>query len=158
MAIQVTTTPQGAGNPQIFTTWFSVTSHYNYITSYIDYYYLVANPSFGYRFAGIKCVQSKTTSGGSSTQEWSVTVRTGNTYPKGSPTDQSHADLLFAHYRVYDSWSGTPVLTEEDDIISVEVLYERVYTPTHLLINSSTRESPVKLVYDPATNLLVADY
>ena len=29
---------------------------------------------------------------------------------------------------------------------------------THLLVNSSTKESPAKLVYDPATNLLVADY
>lgn len=30
--------------------------------------------------------------------------------------------------------------------------------PTHLLVNSSTVESPAKLVYDPTTNLLVADY
>lgn len=29
---------------------------------------------------------------------------------------------------------------------------------THLLVNSSNVETPVKLVYDPATNLLVADY
>ena len=29
---------------------------------------------------------------------------------------------------------------------------------THLLVNSSTVESPAHLVYDPATNLLVADY
>jgi len=31
-------------------------------------------------------------------------------------------------------------------------------TPTHLLVNSSTVETPAKLVYDPTTNLLVADY
>ena len=31
-------------------------------------------------------------------------------------------------------------------------------TPTHLLVNSSTAENPAKLVYDPATNKLVADY
>ena len=31
-------------------------------------------------------------------------------------------------------------------------------TPTHLLVNSSTTENPAKLVYDPTTNLLVADY
>ena len=29
---------------------------------------------------------------------------------------------------------------------------------THLLVNSSNVETPVKLVYDPTTNLLVADY
>ena len=38
----------------------------------------------------------------------------------------------------------------------VLALFQR--TPTHLLVNSSTKESPAKLVYDPATNKLVADY
>lgn len=30
--------------------------------------------------------------------------------------------------------------------------------PTHLLVNSSNKSSPVQLVYDPESNLLVADY
>lgn len=38
----------------------------------------------------------------------------------------------------------------------VNALFSR--SPTNLLVNSSTVESPAKLVYDPATNLLVADY
>ena len=31
-------------------------------------------------------------------------------------------------------------------------------TPTHLLVNSFSKSTPVQLVYDPTTNLLVADY
>lgn len=38
----------------------------------------------------------------------------------------------------------------------IKAVFKR--TPTHLLVNSSTVENPAKLVYDPATNLLVADY
>lgn len=38
----------------------------------------------------------------------------------------------------------------------VSALFSR--SPTNLLVNSSTVESPAKLVYDPATNKLVADY
>lgn len=38
----------------------------------------------------------------------------------------------------------------------VLALFQR--TPTHLLVNSSDRSTPVQLVYYPATNLLVADY
>lgn len=38
----------------------------------------------------------------------------------------------------------------------VLALFQR--TPTHLLVNSSTKESPAKLVYDTDTNKLVADY
>lgn len=33
-----------------------------------------------------------------------------------------------------------------------------VRAKTHLLVNSSTVETPAKLVYDPTTNLLVADF
>ena len=48
--------------------------------------------------------------------------------------------------------------TVKDEITGIEVEFEGGYTPTHLLVNSSTAENPAKLVYDPATNLLVADY
>ena len=43
--------------------------------------------------------------------------------------------------------------------IVVVAEFERIpHTPTHLLVNSSTAETPAKLVYDPTTNLLVGDY
>lgn len=42
--------------------------------------------------------------------------------------------------------------------IQVVAVFDVPRIPTHLLVNSSTMESPSKLVYNPATNLLVADY
>ena len=43
--------------------------------------------------------------------------------------------------------------------ITLKAYFTKIpHTPTHLLVNSSTVESPAKLVYDPTTNLLVADY
>jgi hypothetical protein len=49
-----------------------------------------------------------------------------------------------------------PVISLGQDMIEVQALFER--TPTDLLVNSSDRTTPVQLVYDPATNKLVADY
>lgn len=40
----------------------------------------------------------------------------------------------------------------------VAVFGPATHTPTNLLVNSADRSTPVKLVYDPTTNLLVADY
>ena len=42
------------------------------------------------------------------------------------------------------------------EIVDAVAVFERL--PTDLLVNSSTIESPAQLVYDPATNLLVADF
>ena len=56
----------------------------------------------------------------------------------------------------------TATTFQEDLISNVTAIFEQTtpppHTPTHLLVNSSTVENPAKLVYDPATNLLVADY
>lgn len=43
-------------------------------------------------------------------------------------------------------------------MINLEAIALFQRTPTHLLVNSSDRTTPVQLVYDPATNKLVADY
>ena len=44
-------------------------------------------------------------------------------------------------------------------ISGLTAVFEYVAPPhTHLLVNSATKESPPHLVYDPTTNLLVADY
>ena len=45
------------------------------------------------------------------------------------------------------------VATSDMDLIAY---FERL--PTHLLVNSYNLSYPIRLVYDPATNLLVADY
>jgi hypothetical protein len=41
-------------------------------------------------------------------------------------------------------------------LYAVKAVFVRV--PTHLLVNSFNKSSPVQLVYDPTTNLLVADF
>lgn len=69
----------------------------------------------------------------------------------------------FVHWRYrvgypYGNWmlyTGS-VITFNLNTIEIQAVFRRV--PTHLLVNSSTVESPAKLVYDPATNKLVADY
>lgn len=64
----------------------------------------------------------------------------------------------------YGGWLGVWNLKENAStrfeqwcsLYVVKAVFVRV--PTHLLLNSSSAESPAKLVYDPTTNLLVADY
>ena len=41
-------------------------------------------------------------------------------------------------------------------IVSVVATFVRA--KTHLLVNSANKTTPVRLLYDPSTNLLVADY
>lgn len=63
-----------------------------------------------------------------------------------------------------DPWAaaGTVVATTKTATVTVREPGTRYranfQARTHLLVNSSTAENPAKLVYDPATNLLVADY
>ena len=42
--------------------------------------------------------------------------------------------------------------------IQVVAVFDLPRVPTHLLVNSATKENPAKLVYYPASNRLVADY
>ena len=44
------------------------------------------------------------------------------------------------------------------DPISITAVFRPLHTPTHLLVNSYNYTNPVTLVYDPSTDLLVADY
>lgn len=62
-------------------------------------------------------------------------------------------------YRTIGDWQETSEETLNFRYMTnleAVALFKR--TPTHLLVNGSTVESPAKLVYDPATNKLVADY
>lgn len=42
--------------------------------------------------------------------------------------------------------------------VVITAVFTQSHTPTHLLVNSYNKKTPVQLVYDPATNRLVADY
>lgn len=62
-------------------------------------------------------------------------------------------------YRTIGDWQETSEETLNFRYMTnleAVALFKR--TPTHLLVNCSDRTTPVQLVYDPATNKLVADY
>ena len=63
------------------------------------------------------------------------------------------AGFVFSHWS--DGGAAAHNITVNSDL-NLDAFFTR--QPTHLLVNSSTMESPAHLVYDPATNLLVADY
>lgn len=56
------------------------------------------------------------------------------------------------------SWEESTNETLDIFLIHLEVVAVFRRVPTNLLVNSSTLSTPVRLVYDPATNLLVADF
>jgi hypothetical protein len=57
-------------------------------------------------------------------------------------------------FTISDPYGGE----DKTEITGVAVTFIFARTPTHLLVNTSSRSTPVQLVYDPATNLLAADY
>ena len=61
----------------------------------------------------------------------------------------------FVFSRWSDGGAATHNITVNSNLFLIASFTRQL---THLLINSSTVESPAHLVYDPATNLLVADY
>ena len=50
-----------------------------------------------------------------------------------------------------DSWGHI-------DSVTVTVTFAPVHVPTHLIVNSATVVNPVVPVYDPTSDLLVADF
>lgn len=89
------------------------------------------------------------------------TKHTDTAYPERSyvsppyETDPTHSgfnpERLFEFFQYNDDR-----LIISDVIIDLTVVFVR--EPTHLLVNSANLSAPVQLVYDPTTNLLVADY
>lgn len=71
----------------------------------------------------------------------------------GLPTSDQYSASIVGKFDI--SYSGQDThLTP----ISITAVFRPLHTPTHLLVNSSNYTNPVSLVYDPSTNLLVADY
>ena len=89
------------------------------------------------------------------------TKHTDTAYPERSyvnppyETDPTHSAFNPERLFEFFIYSGDQLVIS-DVIIDLAVVFVRV--PTHLLVNSFNKSSPVQLVYDPATNLLVADY
>lgn len=79
-----------------------------------------------------------------------------NPYPTASPSTTHYS---FGEYSTtYDPPGDAPAdVADMAEIIEVRATFNRT-DPTNLLVNSFNRSTPAQLVYDPATNLLVADY
>jgi len=90
----------------------------------------------------------------------SGTTAGGGTYTSGATanlTATSSSGYMFLR------WELNGVTASTSAAFSVTVTGNATYTAvfrrfTNLLVNSATYVSPVRLVYDPSTNLLVADY
>lgn len=79
-----------------------------------------------------------------------------NPYPTASPSTTYYS---FGDYSTtYDPPGDAPAdVADKTEIIEVRATFNRT-DPTNLLVNSFNRSTPVQLVHDPTTNLLVADY
>lgn len=86
----------------------------------------------------------------------SLAAITDNPYPTASPSTTYYS---FGDYSTtYDPPGDAPAdVADKAEIIEVRATFSRT-DPTNLLVNSFNRSTPVQLVHDPTTNLLVADY
>lgn len=117
---------------------------YNGQPSYQTYFRLIEAPARGYRL--VRHVQEYQGSGSGTPPDEDITLNTPFEYPT------SRQDNALCEYHNTRRPNGTW-------LVVVRAYFEKVpRSPTHLLVNNSTAENPAKLVYDPATNLLVADY
>lgn len=131
----------------------SVSITYTERTNYRDYnghpswqqsYTEIDTPAKGYQL--VRCVLKYTGSGSGTPPDDDETFRFPFVYP--NHRTNTYLTEYFNVRHPEGTWTAT-----------VRLYFTKVpRTPTHLLVNSSTVESPAKLVYDPATNLLVTDY
>ena len=95
--------------------------------------------------------RTQSSTGGDRVQSWNKVPDAAKKYPADAARD--FTARLEPFEDSFEDGSYREWTTLENCVAVFEL---RV--PTHLLVNSSTAENPAKLVYDPATNLLVADY
>lgn len=94
--------------------------------------------------------------------EWSVyreNATTGDTWDDGPFQDPYNPTT--DHFKLYDGFVDLDALEtgEGREVVTIKGLKAVfIRDPTRLLVNSANLGSPVQLVYDPTTNLLVADY
>lgn len=122
---------------------------------------VIATGRIGWKPKRIKVSHFYTYSDGSTGTE-TVTYRSrdfGEPNPWNFPAVKNFTDHENPfEFEEIDAGTETRLRTVKDEITGVEVEFEGGYTPTHLLVNSYSKSFPVQLLYDPTTNLLVADY
>ena len=94
---------------------------------------------------------TQSSTGGDTTQSFSEAADAAGKYP--SDADRDYTARLEPFEDDYTDGTYREWTTLENCVAVFEPT-----TATDLLVNSSTIETPAKLVYDPTTNLLVADY
>ena len=115
-------------------------------------YQVVATAAAGWSVAKIECKRQRTPPGGTP-----VPAPTMIGFASPLPLDSDRrfdAQTEPCDFTISDPYGGE----DKTEITGVAVTFIFARTPTHLLVNSFNREPRVQLVYDPATNLLVADY
>lgn len=118
-------------------------------------YQCVATVATGWRFLRFEYVLRGTTNRDEHT--YTETVRL-NTNPAPAQKVTTDWENPFEYDVIGDD--GTYYGTIKEEIASVTAYFERipVHVPTHLLVNTYSKSVPVKLVHDPTTHKLVADY
>ncbi len=127
-------------------------------------YRYTATPAQGYRFVRFETSVTWTTENHSiSTRgeyagaqvggDWIYDAEPGDTF------DDYFRAFLFAGFPSWIRDEGYGLVEyQAATAITVTAVFAPVRDPTHLLVNSSTAENPARLVYDPTTDLLVADF
>lgn len=143
VSLQVTISPIGAANAGCTATCTGTETTFS-DGGWLRIYTATATAAGNWRFVRFTWTRTRYNDTG-------TPIYTDYTSPSNPAT--SSDGLSEARY-VYSSghWS-------EYIITNLTAVFQYVAPPhTHLLVNSATKESPPHLVYDPTTNLLVADY
>lgn len=118
-------------------------------------YQCAATPASNWRFLRFEYTIKGTTNRDGHTYTETITL---NTNPAPVQQITNNWANPFEYEVIGDD--GSVYMTIKEEIISVVAYFEEipVHVPTHLLVNSFSKSTPVQLVYDPTTNLLVADF
>ena len=115
-------------------------------------YQFAAIPAAGWRIVRFEFDEhTQSSTGGDTTQSFAKAADAAGKYPADADRDYSARLEPFED----DYTDGT--YHEWTTLESCAAVFEPA-AATDLLVNSHARENPAHLVYDPTTNLLVADY
>ena len=126
-------------------------------------YVFTATPAAGWAFDHFEIYTEQIWSSGSIVHDTYRTTRNPFSLPDDNipsawenlPPSDWYAPQWLGEWTTYNTLSHTSSHSYYSKY-EITAVFKRL--PTHLLVNSSTVESPAKLVYDPTTNRLVADY
>ena len=145
--------PAGAGTAA-YTVFRTESTEYEGDTATVESFQMTAEANFPYTFDYFEWEETERYYLRDGTLDYENTAtRSSSNNPCPTQTEGAitgYYPEIGKRYRVNGSY-----YTYEVSTIRV---YFKTRTPTNLLVNSANRSTPVKLVYDPATNLLVADY